>query len=474
MKINKSSIRLYASAEAVINQFLHLPGKDRVKNMIERIKKMSEEEVRSCLAEVMKDFAARHREIEAVFHHQFDKVGNQFEGDISGFSDSRKKLLGSFFTKEYSIQAAALFNPSIVPHPDQQGLRPGEQRFIMSLRATGEGHISSIVFKTGLIDDLLNITLYEDSGYFTKLKKNDEAIYNRDFIKKRVAFFPDFEKKILEDLPDTFTAAEAIQHTKNRLSHHESAVSIKHLQEVFDTNYDLQSSSDLSISEKVIFPSANAERMGMEDARFVKFTDAGNSCYYASYTAYDGKHIKTQLIETKDFNVFTMRTLYGAAIFDKGMALFPEKVNGKYAMISRQGGEKINIMFSDDLYVWENFQLLMEPKYPWELVQLGNCGSPVKTDKGWLLLTHGVGPMRTYVISAILLDLADPSKIIGRLDKPLIRADESEKEGYVPNVVYTCGLLRHGDMLIVPYAVSDSATGFVTIELNGLLDEMKI
>ena len=210
----------------------------------------------------------------------------------------------------------------------------------------------------------------------------------------------------------------------------------------------------------------------MEDVRFVKFEDDGNSCYYGTYTAYDGFHIKTQLIETKDFDVFKIRTLYGAAISDKGMALFPEKVNGKYVMISRQGGEKINIMFSDDLYVWNEFQTLMEPLYTWEFVQLGNCGSPVKTDKGWLLLTHGVGAMRTYVISAILLDLKDPSIILGRLDKPLIEADEEEREGYVPNVVYTCGLLRHGDVLIIPYAVSDSATGFVTIELNEILNEL--
>ena len=211
----------------------------------------------------------------------------------------------------------------------------------------------------------------------------------------------------------------------------------------------------------------------MEDVRLVKITDEGRSCYYGTYTAYDGKHIKTQLLETTDFNEFKIRTLYGAAVYDKGMALFPEKVNGKYAMVSRQGGEKISIMFSDDLYRWDEFKTLMEPLYTWELVQLGNCGSPLKTDKGWLLLTHGVGIMRTYVISAILLDLHDPSRIIGRLDKPLVEADANEREGYVPNVVYTCGLLRHGDMLIVPYAVSDSATGFVTIELNELLDELK-
>ena len=239
-----------------------------------------------------------------------------------------------------------------------------------------------------------------------------------------------------------------------------------------DSNYELESSAHLPLNERVIFPNAKAESMGMEDVRFVKFEDAADAGYYGSYTAYDGHHIKTQLIETKDFVVFSIRTLYGDAISDKGMALFPEKVNGKYVMISRQGGEKINIMFSDDLYVWEKFQVLMEPLYTWEFVQLGNCGSPVKTDMGWLLLTHGVGPMRTYVISAILLDLADPSIIIGRLDTPLIEADESEREGYVPNVVYTCGLLQHGDSLIIPYAVSDSATGIATIKLEDILNEL--
>jgi predicted GH43/DUF377 family glycosyl hydrolase len=227
------------------------------------------------------------------------------------------------------------------------------------------------------------------------------------------------------------------------------------------------------LNEKVIFPYSRGERMGMEDARFVKFENEGQYCYYGTYTAYDGKHIKTQLLETTDFDVFKIRTLYGAAVSDKGMALFPEKVNGKYAMISRQGGENINIMFSDNLYFWEDFQILMEPHYQWEFVQVGNCGSPIKTTKGWLLLTHGVGTMRTYVISAILLDLHDPTRIIGRLDKPLLEADENEREGYVPNVVYTCGFLLHGNHLIIPYALSDSATAFATIALNEILKEMK-
>jgi predicted GH43/DUF377 family glycosyl hydrolase len=224
----------------------------------------------------------------------------------------------------------------------------------------------------------------------------------------------------------------------------------------------------------VLFPTASGESMGMEDVRFVKFEDALQDCYYGTYTAYNGKQIRTQLIETNDFKRYRVRTLNGPAISDKGMALFPEKVNGKYAMISRQGGENINIMFSDDLYFWEKFHVLMEPRYTWEFVQLGNCGSPVRTEKGWILLTHGVGALRKYVISAILLDLLDPTQIIGRLDKPLIEANESEREGYVPNVVYTCGFMQHGDLLIIPYAVSDSATGFVTIPLNDLLSEFKL
>lgn len=212
--------------------------------------------------------------------------------------------------------------------------------------------------------------------------------------------------------------------------------------------------------------------MGMEDIRFVQFSDGGNSCYYGTYTAFDGTHIKTQLIETTDFVQFKIRALYGKAISDKGMALFPQKVNGKFVMISRQGGENINIMYSDDLYVWDEFQVLMEPLYPWELVQLGNCGSPIKTEKGWLLLTHGVGAMRTYAISAILLDLYDPSIIIGRLKKPIIQPSDYEREGYVPNVMYTCGLLLHGEVIIIPYAVADSATSFVSIALDDILNEL--
>ncbi len=474
MKVIKSSIKLYASPKALITQFLYLPGTDRITNIIKRLAILQEDEVDAGLQKVMEEFATRHRAIEEIFLDHYRRINNLYADELLHFSDKKKLLLGAFFTKEYSIQAAALFNPSIVPHPDQQGLKKGEQRFIMSLRATGEGHVSSVVFQTGIVDGENNILLDEQNGFFTALKKNVEATYDKEFMIKRAAFFPGFDVELLNSLPETFTKFRATKAFSQSTFSADAEInsSIHQFNAILDTNYELESPAHLPLNEKVIFPNAHAESMGMEDVRFVKFKDGSNSCYYGTYTAYNGHNIKTQLIETKEFDGFKIRTLYGDAISDKGMALFPEKVNGKYCMISRQGGEKISIMFSDDLYVWNKYQTLMEPFYEWEFVQLGNCGSPLKTEKGWLLLTHGVGAMRTYVISAILLDLEDPSIIIGRLNKPFLRADESEREGYVPNVVYTCGSLQHGDSIIIPYAVSDSATGFVTIMLDEILNEL--
>jgi predicted GH43/DUF377 family glycosyl hydrolase len=415
MKIHKTSTKLLASPKAVITLFLTLPGEDRIANVIKRVEGLSEDNVRVCMEMTMESFAGRHRNLEQTFRDHYHKIDPLTPRDLS---DQKKMLLGAYFTKEYSIQSAALFNPSVVPHPDQQQLKRNQLRFIMSLRATGEGHISSIVFQTGIIDRVGNISLDGSTGYFTRLRVKEPA------------------------------------------------------GEISDTDYDLEDSSGIPFNEKVIFPNSKAESMGMEDVRFVKFEAEGRTCYYGTYTAYNGKQIRTKLIETEDFASFRIRSLTGAAIADKGMALFPEKIDGKYVMISRQGGENINIMFSENLYRWDEYQVLMKPRYTWELVQLGNCGSPIRTDKGWLLLTHGVGLMRTYVISAILLDLKDPTRIIGRLDNPLIEAGDPEREGYVPNVVYTCGILSHGDTLMIPYAVSDSATVFITLSLAELLDKL--
>ena len=426
----KSPIKLTASVNAVIAHFHQLPDNDRISNIVKRVQHMNENEVENSLKNIMQEFAHRHKNFEELLINNFHRV-EEIHGDLSAFSNNKKLLLGSFLTKEYSFQAAALFNPSIVPHPDQSGLQNDEQRFIISLRATGEGHISSIIFKTGIIDKQGAVRLDESSGYFSVLKKDDKPL------PRNSKMFSDEEIKNFSD-----------------------------------TNYDLVSSPDISLTEKVIFPSAGCERMGMEDLRLVKFIDAESSCYYGTYTAYDGKNIRSMLLETNDFNSFRIRSLYGDAVNDKGMALFPEKVNGKFVVCSRQGSELLSIMFSDNLYRWESYQLLMEPKFDWEFVQIGNCGSPIKTDKGWLLLTHGVGPMRKYVISAILLDLNDPSKIIGRLDKPMIVANEEEREGYVPNVVYTCGSMRHENLLIIPYAISDTATVFASFEIDEILNEI--
>jgi predicted GH43/DUF377 family glycosyl hydrolase len=473
MKINKHPTKLYASAKAVVTLFLNLPGSDRVLHVIQRLKNLSEKDVEENLENVMREFSDRHRNIRGIFSNHFNRIKIQNKSDLSDFSVNKQLLLGAFFTKEYSIQAAALFNPSIVPHPDQQGLSPGEKRFIMSLRATGEGHISSIIFRTGTVDQQGNISLDAPAGYCRILQKNNDALYDKKDIQRFSKSFQGFNTIVLDELPESFTASEAISILKSITDPGQSAIeSIQMVEEMLDMNYELEVSSNLSISEKVIFPSAKGERMGMEDVRLVKFEDGGKVWYYGTYTAYDGKHIQTKLIETNDFIHFKIRTLYGSAIHDKGMALFPERVNGKFVMISRQGGENINIMFSQDLYNWEQFQVLMEPQFTWELLQLGNCGSPIKTEKGWLLLTHGVGAMRKYVISAILLDLNNPKLIIGRMDQPFLVADESEREGYVPNVVYTCGFMLHGGLIIIPYAISDSATGFITIALDDLLKEI--
>jgi predicted GH43/DUF377 family glycosyl hydrolase len=472
MKICKHSTKLFASAKAVVTLFLRLPGNDRVLHVIQRLENLNEKDVEETLANVMLEFVDRHRNILEIFMGHFNRIKIQYDIDLTNFSVNKQLLLGAFFTKEYSIQAAALFNPSIVPHPDQQGLNPGEKRFIISLRATGEGHISSIIFRTGIVDQQGKINLDTPSGYCRILQKNNETIYVKKDITSPAESVEGFNTNVLDKLPASFTASEAMGILKSIPNHEQSAIeSINILEEMFDMNYDLEDSSNQSVSEKVIFPTAKGESMGMEDVRLVKFEDGGRIWYYGTYTAYDGKHIQTKLIETTDFNIFKIRTLYGSAIHDKGMALFPEKVNGKFVMISRQGGENLNIMFSNDLYFWEKFDVLMEPRFCWELLQLGNCGSPIKTEKGWLLLTHGVGAMRKYVISAILLDLNNPKLIIGRMAKPFLVADESEREGYVPNVVYTCGFMLHGGLIIIPYAISDSATGFITIALDDLLKE---
>jgi len=413
--LHKSQIKINADHRRVILQPLILPGFNRVERILKRIEDLTDTQVEEILSTVYKKFRHRHKNFDALLKRHLNISAGQ--GNLGKrFDESRQLLAGALLSKEYSFQSAALFNPSMVPHPDQSGLNKGETRFVMSLRATGEGHVSSIVFRSGIISADGSINLSPLTPY----------------------------NVLGEYIPVGNTGKD----------------------------YNIVFDQDSLIEERVIFPGTLIESMGMEDVRLVKFNDEQGVRFYGTYTAYDGRNIQSRLLETTDFSSFKIRSLSGASAKDKGMGIFPEKINGKFAIISRQGGESISIMFSDDLYRWDHHKLLMEPMYPFELVQMGNCGSPIKTDKGWLLITHGVGPVREYFISAALLDLEDPTRIISRLDRPIITASKREREGYVPNVVYSSGGMISGDKLIIPYAMSDSRYSFAWIETDLLLDEL--
>ena len=393
-------------------------------------------------------------------------------------SESRQLLLGAYFTQEYALESAALFNPSMVWHPDQSNLAAGSRRFAMSLRAVGEGHISSIVFRSGTIDHNSTVTVDEPVRFVTTPRYIPDSCYENDLLRGKLielGLGNPFTYEVLATLPDAFTLADLEARLnaslrEHRSRHDELAPLVERVVMLAKSNYEIQYTPDHELSERVIFPFSPTESNGIEDARFVHFQeDDGSHVYYATYSAYDGQMVLPQLLETKDFLSFRMHTLNGPAVSNKGMALFPRKINGHYAMLGRQDGEHLFLMYSDMLNFWHTSERIIKPARPWEFVQMGNCGSPIETDTGWLVLTHGVGAMRKYCIGAMLLDLDDPSKIIARLDEPLITPNEVEREGYVPNVVYTCGAIVHQDHLVIPYAMSDYATTFATIKVADLL-----
>jgi predicted GH43/DUF377 family glycosyl hydrolase len=400
----------------------------------------------------------------------------------AGLSDERAWLLGAYFSHEYSLEAAALFNPSIVPHPDQSNLTPGTLRFILSLRATGEGHISSITFRTGLLDPQGCLTVHAPTRYCLEPAQVPSASYEKCLFERKLrelGLIGDFTRQTLEPLGDSFTLEElraAVHRAADQLGARDQqteAVARKTLM-LAQSNYEVQFPPDSHLSGRVLFPVTPSQSNGIEDARFVQFQEEdGTQTYYATYTAYDGKMVLPQFLETSDFRHFKFITLNGPAVQNKGMALFPRRIHGHYAMLSRQDKANIYLMFSDHLHFWHTAQLLLQPKYPWEFIQLGNCGSPIETEAGWLVLSHGVGAMRKYCIGAFLLDRDDPSRVIGRLREPLIKPNESEREGYVPNVVYSCGSLLHRRRLIIPYAMSDCATTFATLSLEEILAAME-
>jgi len=477
--IRKNPI-IYPDRNRVIARFF-FNNEERARKLIQRVLGMSESTCKNIMNNILREFSRRHRSITNVFIRNFNKISHLVNdyANIDKLTEWRKLLIGAYFTMEYSIESAALFNPSMIEDPDQEGLEQGETRVIISLRATGEGHISSLVFRRAIIDRNNNIILQEPGIYVSEAEVIKDYEYDKkNFIEKlkTMNYMPELHNLVLDQLKDHFTYDEIFQAVKNvkEINNYlmlEQKIAVEEILWLADSHYELRFSLDSDISERVIFPLSKFEKNGIEDARFVKFVDDNNEVtYYATYTAYDGYNIMPKIIETKDFYNFKISPLHGKYAIDKNLALFPRKIRGKYAMISRVDGVNNYIMFSDNLYVWEKAELLQQPEFPWELVQIGNCGSPIETEKGWLLLTHGVGPVRKYCIGACLLDLENPGKVIGRLDEPLLLPSEEEREGYVPNVVYSCGSFVHNDELIIPYGMSDYATRFASVNLNDLLD----
>ncbi len=480
LKVKRKAIKIVGDTSRVITR-LHLPDdRHRISKLIQRIINLPETAAQKVLAQVMNDFSGRHNDLEHIFERHLEVVKEYLPRDTK-LSDAQKTLIGAYFTKEYSIESAALFNPSIVPHPDQSHLNTGNLRFIMSLRATGEGHVSSIVFRSGILDHR-NAFLFDPISDFVETPDLQlDAVYKRNPFQLKLnemGASNEITAHILNQLPEDFTYNRLTEKIGNlraqpSFSKEKQNKAFKAMCWLAGSNYEVSFHPDHRISERVIFPVSKNESRGIEDARFVQFVhDNGEVVYYATYTAYNGT-ILPQLIETKDFIKFNILTLNGKAVQNKGMALFPRKIDGHYAMLSRQDGENNHIMFSDNIHFWQQSKIIQEPEYPWEFIQIGNCGSPLETDKGWIVLTHGVGPMRKYCIGAILLDLEKPSKIIARLDEPLLAPHEKEREGYVPNVVYSCGAIIHNNELVVPYAMSDINSGIATVAVNELLNCMR-
>ncbi len=468
------------SARVIIRPFI--PGNPQiVASMLNRVLALGEAEADAELQAILLEFASRHFDIESLLLVNYEKVRPAISAPAP-LSRVRQLLIGALFSGEYALESAALFNPSMVPHPDQSGVAEGCMRFIMSLRATGEGHISSIEFRTGIIAADGTIGVEPVSRFVTVPALVPNPTYRKKSFSvklQEMGFADGHAAAVMEPLSDSFTLQQ-LDESMARVRRESKPVSrdLRRALEGFrwlaDSNYEINFSSKLALSERIIFPVSPNESNGIEDARFVRFTDDdGTVLYCATYTAYNGRAILPQFIETQDFLHFRVLTLNGSAVQNKGMALFPRRVGGRYAMLSRQDDQNLFVMFSESLHHWSNPQVILRPSEMWESVKIGNCGSPIETEAGWLVITHGVGPMRKYCIGAALLDLEDPTKVIGRLREPLLSPEGNEREGYVPNVVYSCGSMLHGRDLILPFAASDKVTAIATVSLDDLLAALK-
>jgi predicted GH43/DUF377 family glycosyl hydrolase len=481
MDVKRTDIILKPSNTRVVMRPFEVTNDTRIEKIIARISSLPEGEVERLLEKVMRDFRERHQRTREFFLNRFEQVRSHSLTD-QPLSENRRLLIGSYFTQEYALESAALFNPSMVWHPDQSGLPAGSRRFILSLRATGEGHISSITFRSGVIDAENRIRMDEPTRFVAAPELVPNALYDKALFYRKLTELGingPLTDQVMVALGDRFTLDELGRTLGNVMKQNRTRQRefepITHTMLVLArANYEIRFDPALNISERIIFPSSPTETNGIEDARFVRFTHTdGRACYYATYTAFDGRVTLPQMLDTEDFLHFGLSTLNGPEVRNKGFALFPRLVNGQYAMLSRQDNENIFLMYSDTPHFWYSKELIARPTHPWEFVQIGNCGSPIETEAGWLVISHGVGPIRKYSIGAYLLDRDDPSRVIGRLREPLLAPGVNEREGYVPNVVYTCGAAVHNGLLIIPYAMSDYATTVATVPLAEVLDAMK-
>ena len=478
-EVHRLPVQFGSDARRVITRLFDPGGEMRVRNVIERVGRLSDDEVAEALDQVRREFSHRHHNLEAVFEENCQAM-SALTGGLKGLSRPRRLLIGSYFTMEYSIASAALFNPSIVPHRNQRNLPEGAVRFILSFRATGEGHVSCMMFRTGVITADHSVHMDPPGRFSRRVRTSPDRRYDKPLFRRKLhdmAIDATTADLVLDRLSDQFTimdlqhalaAAQAAEPERFR-----SPETCEGMLWLARSNYELQLSRDTDASEVVIFPLTSNESHGIEDLRMVRFVDDdGAVTFFGTYTASDGCRILPQFMETRDFLRIGIHTLNGACAQNKGMAMFPRRIGGHYAMCSRIDGENLYIMYSDILHFWETAERLHTPRHPWEFVQIGNCGSPLETPEGWLLLTHGVGPMRTYCIGAMLLDLKNPLRVIGCLKEPLIMPTDEDRDGYVPNVVYTCGAMIHNDYLYVPYATSDSVTRFAFVSLDQLLNRL--
>ena len=455
-----------------------LDEQSRATGVLARILALPEASVRSTLRDVKDRYGGRHRDFDALLLRHAGLLSHRIP-DGSVLSPERRALLGAYFTQELALEGAALFNPSVVAHPDQSGLRAGELRIVMSLRAVGEGHISCVEFRSGVLQADGTVQL-DPPGPHVGSGVTGPSVHRRSVVAallQEAGADAESARYLLSRLPELFTdddlttALSALR--GQRLTRHGAAHTDELARLLSQADYEVVFAQESGLAERVLYPHAPAESNGIEDARFVRFVgDDGEVTYRATYTAFDGQHIQTHVVETTDFLRFRFSAMAGPAARNKGLALFPRKVGGRHVALSRWDRENCSIATSTDGYCWDEPVTVHVPQQPWELIQIGNCGAPVETAAGWVVLTHGVGPMREYALGALLLDLDDPTTVLGALQQPMLAPTPEERSGYVPNVVYSCGVLRHQDRLLLPYGASDASVRFASIDLPLLLERL--